>query len=140
MEIIVTGVSLIFFAGLFLSPIILLKIISKKAIKYKFFIYLTFGILISAILIFVLAWWKVESNRLLLIHYGYNFDGLNDEDYFKKVVPENKQKVKGLLISLMGIGWPVKAIMSIVFFFPYLVTIYIGSFLFGKKIQAKINF
>tara|TARA_R110001592_G_scaffold106518_1_gene298983 strand:- start:1277 stop:1537 length:261 start_codon:yes stop_codon:yes gene_type:complete len=71
------------------------------------------------------VWWVDYSDRLLMSHYGYDFDAMNDNRRFVNVEPENFEKVKQLEIGYFGIGWPLKAIMTFVFYSPYLLIVYL---------------
>lgn len=105
----------------------ILWILNKKNIKNKFFSYITTCILTSAILILIFAWWSYKSDKILLNHYGYNFNGMNETEYYEHVSAENLVRVKNLEYSIKGIGWPLKAIMTFVFYFPYLLIAYFGN-------------
>src|SRR6187402_1879928 len=116
MEILVTAISLTLLGGLLLCRIFLLRYINRTNIKYKFIAYLTIGTFLTAFIAFVFAWWGDTSNKLLLTHYGYNFEGWSVKDYYDNVAPENLERVKTLVTSMMGIGWPLKAIMNYAFY------------------------
>jgi hypothetical protein len=73
---------------------------------------------------------------LLLTHYGYDFDDMNNIERFRNVAPENLAKAKNLRISIMGIGWPLKAFMSYTFYFPYLLIVYF-VFVFIQRAKTK---
>jgi hypothetical protein len=133
MEIIAAIISFILLIGLILSPILILKKLNKSHFKYKFIVYLALGIIITSILMLVFAWWSYFSNRLLLSHYGYDFDAMNYQERFKQVSSNNLERVKSLEISNMGIGWPLKAIMSYIFYSPYLLLVYLVSYFFYSK-------
>ena len=83
------------------------------------------------------AWWADTSDQMLLEHYGYNFDAMNHTERFGKVSPDNMERVKSLEISIMGIGWPLKAIMTYVFYSPYLLIVYFITYFFRKKVQGQ---
>ena len=72
---------------------------------------MTIGILVTALLTLAFAWWSVTADEMLLAHYGYNIDGMNETEFYGKVAPENMERVKSLETSIMGIGWPLKAII-----------------------------
>jgi hypothetical protein len=133
MEIVITVVSLILFVGLILSPILILRLVNKSSIKFKFIAYLIIGLIATAIISLTFAWWVYTSDIMLLKHYGYNIDGMSEPEYYGKVLPENIDRVKSLEISIMGIGWPLKAIMAFVFYSPYLLIVYFLTYLIGKK-------
>jgi hypothetical protein len=52
----------------------------------------------------ILAWWGDTLNDILLSHYGYDFDAMNDAEKLTEVSNENIERVKQLEISTMGIG------------------------------------
>jgi hypothetical protein len=137
MEIIVTIVSLLLFVGLILSPILILRIVNRSNMKYKFIAYLTIGLIATAIIALTLAWWAYTSDIMLLKHYGYNSDGMSETEYYGKVLPENIDRVKSIELSIMGIGWPLKAIMTFVFYSPYLLIVYFLTYLIGKTSAKK---
>lgn len=136
MEILIDSIDFLLFVGLIISPIFLLRQINNTKIKFKFITYLTLGIILTAIVVFAFAWWIDTSNLILLKHYGYNIDGMNETEFYGNVLPENMDKVNSLVTSIMGIGWPLKAIFTFVFFLPYLLIVYFIFHLIGKN---KIN-
>jgi len=137
MEILTKIISFILLAGLISSPFLILYGLKRRNVKYKFIAYLTFGILITAAISLTLAWWSNTSNQILLSHYGYDIEAMNDTERFSKVTVENMERVKSLEISLMGIGWPLKAIMTYVFYAPYLLLVYLIIYLF-KRHKNKV--
>jgi len=78
MEFLVTAITLILLAGLLISPILLLRFINRTNIKYKFVSYLTIGVFLTSLITIVFAWWAYTSDLLLLKHYGYDIDGMNE--------------------------------------------------------------
>ena len=80
----------------------------------------------------LLAWWSNKSDQILLSYYGYNIDGMNEAEFYEKVSEKKIERVKELQRSLMGIGWPLKAIMSYIYYFPYLLIAYLISYLVNK--------
>lgn len=93
------------------------------------------------ILMMIFAWWSYKSDLILLKHYGYNIDGMNDTEFYGNVSPENMEQVRSLETSIMGIGWPLKAIFGYLIFIPYLIFVYSGKMLIKrlKKIKTKPN-
>ena len=85
----------------------------------------------------IFAWWTDYSNILLLKHYNgyvYNPDSDGYQIEYDNVLPENLERVKSLEIRVMGIGWSLKAIMSFVFYSPYLLIVYgVGQLIRRKK-------
>ncbi|MBK6819711.1 MAG: hypothetical protein IPG85_09080 [Bacteroidetes bacterium] len=139
MEIITTVVSLLLFVGLILSPIIILRLVYKSNIKLKFISYLTIGLIVTAIIVLAFAWWTYKSDIMLLKYYGYNIDAKNETEFYGKVLPENMDRVKSLKTSIMGIGWPLKAFMTFVFYTPFLLIVYFFSYLIGKNRAKNLN-
>lgn len=136
METIFDIISLALLIGLFLSPIIIAWRLNRLLIRYKFIIYLTFGILTTATIALTFGWWTDYSNYKLLGHFGYNFDAMNDKERFEKVSPDNIEKVKSIETSIMGIGWPLKVILTYVFYSPYLLIVYLVAYLFRNKTKT----
>ena len=134
MELISITISLVFLVGLVLCPIYILKRLSKAKKKYKFISYLTIGLISTFLIILTFAWWAYTSDSFLLVHYGYNIDGMNETEFYGKVSPENMERVKSLETSIMGIGWPLKAIFGFtyVFFYPFIV-------FFGDKLISNLK-
>ena len=132
METLVTAVDITLLGGLLISPIVLLRFLNRKKIKYKFIAYLTIGVLMTAFIVFVFGWWSYASDKILLTHYGYSFDGWSDKDYYKNVAPENLEKVKGIVTSISGIGWPLKVILTYAFYLPYILLVYAVTYLIGR--------
>ncbi len=85
----------------------------------------------------IFAWWSHESNLILLKHFGYNMDGMSETEFFGNVLPENLDKVKRLETSVLGIGWPVKAILGFVMTIPYLIIVYLGKIMIDRLKQNK---
>lgn len=139
MEILINIISFLLFIGLILCPIILLRKINKTKIKFKLITYLTLGLILTAIIAFVFAWWTYTSDLILLKHYGYNINGMDETEFYGKVLPENIDKVKSLETSIMGIGWPLKAIMTFIFYSPYLFIVYLIVYLIGKNKMNKLK-
>lgn len=95
-------------------------------------LYLILGISITSILILIFAWWSDTSNKMLLSHYGYDFEAMNVTERFENVSAQNMERVKRLEVSMMGIGWPLKAFMTYVIYSPYLIIVYMVSYLLKK--------
>jgi 4-amino-4-deoxy-L-arabinose transferase-like glycosyltransferase len=137
MEILTTTISFILLGGLIISPFIILYVLKKRNVKHKFLSYLTLGLIITATITLIFAWWTDISNEILLSHYGYDLDAMNDIERFTNVTEENMKRVKTLEISIMGIGWPLKAIMTYVFYSPFLLLVYLITYLFKKYKKEK---
>ena len=135
METLTTIISFLLLLGLIAVPIILFVAIKKwYRLKFDFMAYLILGLILTAGIMWTFAWWADYSDQLLMSHYGYDFDAMNDIERFQNVENENLEKVKQLEIGYFGIGWPLKAIMTFVFYSPYLLIVYIiGQFIKRKK-------
>lgn len=138
MEFLDTVITLTLLGGLLSSPFFLLRFINRTNIKYKFIVYLTIGIILTAVITLVFAWWTYTSDLLLLKHYGYDIDGMNETEFYGKVLPENMDKVKSLETSIMGIGWPLKAILTYIYYSPYLLIVYGVTYFIGRKKEKPI--
>ncbi|MBX9783922.1 MAG: hypothetical protein K2X48_11595 [Chitinophagaceae bacterium] len=136
MESIITIVSFIFIIGLIVTPVIIIWRLKKQNKKLSLLLYLALGVLTTTALTFVFAWWADISDKILLAHYGYNIDGMNETEFYGQVAPENMKKVKELVTSISGIGWPLKAMMTFVFYLPYLFIIYLISYLIERRRKA----
>jgi amino acid transporter len=136
MEKLITLVSFLLFVGILLCPILLLRKIKKTRIRYKFLTYLTIGLFLNAVIALVFAWWNYTSDIMLLEHYGYDIDGMNETEFYGNVIPENMDKVKSIQRSIMGIGWPLKAIFAFVFCSPWIIIVY---FVFYLTDKIKLN-
>jgi len=144
MEIIVTTINTLLLLGLISSPIIILRFVNKSNIKFNFISYFTIGLIVTAIISLIFAWWSDTSSIILLKHYdGYVFnpDSNSFQVSYEKVLPVNIDRVKNLELKIMGIGWPLKAIFMFVCFSPILLVVYfLNSFLdkIRKKKDSKI--
>jgi amino acid transporter len=136
MEKLITLVSFSLFVGILLCPILLLRKIKTTKIRYKFLAYLTIGLFLNAVIVFAFAWWSYTSDLMLLEHYGYDIDGMNETEFYGNVIPENMDKVKSIQRSIMGIGWPLKAIFAFVFCSPWIIIVY---FVFYLTDKIKLN-
>jgi len=132
METIITIADLLILGLIISTPILLLSTLEKFNTKWTFLVYFLIGLIVLAILIFVFSWWCNESNLILLKHYGYNIDGMNETEFYGNVSPENRERVNSLVTSVMGIGWPLKTVLGYVFAIPYLLFIYLGKLLIKR--------
>ncbi|WP_291856364.1 hypothetical protein [Marinilabilia sp.] len=125
-------------AGLIIiAPVLIFIILKKLKTKRPLIIYSLIGLFVLGVLMWIFAWWSYESDLILLKHYGYNLDGMSETEFFGNVLPENMDKVKRLETSIMGIGWPVKAILGFVMTIPYLIFVYIGKVLIDRILLNK---
>jgi hypothetical protein len=138
MEILTTTIKTLLLITLIVCPSFIIVGMNKLNLKNNFIIYTISGILITSILTFTLAWWSHLSNEILLSHYGYDFEAMNDIDRFRNITKENFDRVKELRINIVGIGWPLKAFMVYIVYSPYLLIVYLVTY-FYKKIKIKKN-
>lgn len=133
MEVLINIISTILFISLIIVPYIIYKLFKTRRIKYPFLIYFTFSMITSFIIIIIFGWWLNISDEYLLSKYGYNIDVMNEFERFKNVDLKNLEQVKTIEISQFGIGWPLKALFSFIYYLPFLLLI---CFYFHKK---KLN-
>lgn len=65
---------------------------------------------------------------------------MNETEFYGKVLPGNMERVKSIETRIMGIDWPLKAVLTFIFYSPYLLIVYFIIFLIGKnklKIQQE---
>ena len=118
LEYLISASNIILLLSFIFIPLILLrklKILEGKFLKVKFTFYV---LLICFVLSILTAFWKDYSSEILLRSYNayeYNPDLGNEQVEYKNVEPENLQRVKRLEQTIMGIGWPLRAIFLFVF-------------------------
>lgn len=132
MEILTTILSFSLLLAIVASPILVLFGLRKFNLKSNFIVYLILGITITSILTLLFAWWSDASKQMLLSHYGYNFEAITDTERFGNVSAQNMERVKRLEVGMMGIGWPLKAFMTYMVYSPYLLIVYLISYLLKK--------
>jgi hypothetical protein len=137
MDTIIDIVGLLIFGLIISTPILLHLTLKKFNTKWTFLVYFIIGLIVLAIQMIIFAWWSHESDLILLKHYGYNIDGMYETEFYRNVSPENREQVKSLVTSVMGIGWPLKAIFGYVFTIPYLIFIYFAMMLINRLKTSK---
>ena len=137
METLISITNFLIFGLIIIAPILILIILKRLKIKRTVIIYSLIGLSVLGFLILIFAWWTDKSNMILLEHYGYNYNGWSDVERFQNVVQENLEKVKRLETSIMGIGWPLKAIFGFVMTIPYLIIVYLGKIMIDRLKQNK---
>ena len=133
METLITISNLLILSLIISSPILTLvrlKNRNKKRVALKYFL---IGLILMILMISILTAWGEISNLILLNHYGYSVDGMN----YENVLPENRERVDTLVTSLMGIGWPLKAMFGFAMTIPYLIFVYFGKILIDKIMIKK---
>jgi amino acid transporter len=123
---------------LILGLILALPIFILFKLKQSLVVYSLTTLIILGVIIWIFAWWSDKSALILLDHYGFNSNGFNDTERFQNVTQENIDKVKSLETSIMGIGWPLKAIFGFLMTIPYLIFVYIVKVLIDR-IKKKKN-
>ena len=119
------------------SPYFVSKKVEKVLSKNRIFTSIVISIFIVVFLSFVFAWWTDYSNILLMKYYGYDFGIMGNEiDRLKNVDPKNIETVKQLKISIMGIGWPLKAIFGLVLLIPFSILTPTVYFLVKRKCSS----
>ena len=135
MNIITAIISLFLFFALVAAPIVIIK--RQKNSQNKFLGYFIPTIIITTILWIAFAWWADFSNELLLKYYGYNFEGMNAQEYYANVSSEDLEKVHEIERSMGGIGWPLKAIIMAPLFFIYSLVVYFAHRLLWRKTKTQ---
>ena len=140
MENLNTALKFVFLIALIILPILLLNKLYKRNLKMLFISYLTITFAVTFVLVFIMAWWSHFSIDLLLSHYGYDSNLLTETERLRNVSAEIIDRVKTLDSSRMGIGWPLKAILFYIFYSPYLLIVYFGSYFYKKsKLKRQTN-
>ena len=121
--------------GLIIASPIFIIFKLKRALK----VYYLLSLIILGVLVWIIAWWSDKSSLILLEHYGYNYDGLNNIERFQNVAVGNIENVKNLETSIMGIGWPLKAIFGFLMTIPYLIFINIVKVLVDRIKKKRPN-
>ena len=92
--------------------------------------------IISLPLIFIflclIAYWPQFYTDLKLELIGFDFDAMNDTARTINVSQELKEEAIRLYWSNMGLGWPLKAMLAMVFLIPY------PSIIYGFKILINV--
>lgn len=137
MEIIITSFNFILLLILIVFPLFLHKKLHTLKFKKSFILYLIFGFIVALFLTFLIAWWIDFSNKILLTYYGYEFEAMNDIERYENIKKENFEKIKVIERNMMGIGWPLKAIIFYTFFyFPYFLIVFI-LYSFYKRVRRN---
>ncbi|MCP2026249.1 hypothetical protein L1276_001393 [Flavobacterium sp. HSC-32F16] len=140
MENLNTALKFVFLIALIILPLLLLNKLYKRDLKMLFISYLLISAAITFVLVLIMAWWSHFSIELLLSHYGYDSYLLTETERLRNVSAQNIDRVKTLDSSRMGIGWPLKAILFYIFYSPYLLIAYFGSYFYKKsKLNRPIN-
>ena len=128
METLIPIINFLILGLIIASPIFILFKLKQPLIVYSLISLFSLGVLI-----WFFAWWSDKSALILLDQYGYNYDGLNVTERFQNVAAGNIDKVRKLETSIMGIGWPLKAIFGFLLAIPYLIFVYIVKVIIDRK-------
>lgn len=113
--------------GLF--PFFLFYLIKKyQKNKYRFCTYFFTGTILSVLLFSGLAYWSELDTKIRLKNFNgvvYNSDFEEFQINYENIAPENLKEVKAVESSMMGIGWPLKAILFSFIYIFYLLIVYI---------------
>lgn len=130
METTLNIVSFTLLIGLLLSPVLIAWRLHRLRLRHTCIIYLTSSLLTTAAMALAFAYWADTSDKMLLAHYGYDFDAMNDTERYEKVSPDHMESVKSIESRIMGIGWPLKAIVTYAFYTPYVLLVSVGAYLY----------
>jgi len=139
METLKSTISYILLLGIILVPILtFIQLKKRNRNKNDFMNYLVVGVLIVSVILLIGSWWGHYSTKLLMSHYGYDFEAMNKTDSFKNVSLNNLERVKNLKKDYLGVGWPFKAIVGLIMYSPYLLLVYFsGSLIRSMKRKIK---
>lgn len=122
--------------ALILFPLFIVMKLNKLKFRRSFIFYLILGLIGAFLFIFLIAWWVDFSNKFLLVHYGFDFQAMNDFERYENVKKVDFIEVKELEKQMMGICWPLKAILFyVVFYLPYFIIVFVLNFL-AKKLKV----
>jgi hypothetical protein len=74
---------------------------------------------ISFFLVLLIAYWPHFFADFRLVLMDFDFDGTTDDERTRHVDSSYKEEANRLYNSNMGIGWPLQAILVVVYYFPY---------------------
>lgn len=89
-------------------------------------------------LIALAAYWPHFYSDLRLELMGFDFEGMNDAERARNVLPELREEATTLYWSNMGVGWPLRMIYGIALFLPYPTVVWGGGVLI-KFMRRKRN-
>lgn len=138
METFIAAIDFLILAFIMAMPIALLILLKKLKTKHNFLLYVFISLLILGMVIIFFAWWSDFSSFLLMKHYGYSLDGMDEAEFYKNVLPQNVERVQQLQRKIMGIGWSLKAMFGFVMVLPYVIVVYILKIIMSA-IKNKMN-
>ncbi|NQX82460.1 MAG: hypothetical protein HRT66_10765 [Flavobacteriaceae bacterium] len=128
METIITITKLLLIILLVGVPFWILK--KTKGTKYRFFKYIIPSTILTSAVILFSVWWAHYSIGILLSHYEYLSEPMIPKERFINVSTENMYRVNQLIDDWTGVGWPFKAILFSIVYFPILIFIFFFNILF----------
>jgi hypothetical protein len=138
LDILITMSYLILSLSFVVLPIILLRKMKEVKTKYIYLKFLCCVLIICFFLSVLCAFWKDYSSEILLRSYNayeLNLDSGTEQVEYKNVKAENLERVKQLEQTIMGIGWPLRAIFIFVF---SILPVFFLTFLINEIIDTKI--
>ena len=110
----------------------------KDAIDFNnfsknFILLIGVGLVVTFMLVALIGWWAYFSNGILMSYYGYDFEAMNAIDRFKNVTSDNLEAIKLLEANLLGVGWPLKVILSYLFIVPIITLEYVAVYFLKIK-------
>lgn len=129
METFVTIISPMLFGISLLIPWICFLYAKRRIpFKHQLLNYLTLSLVFSVIMSLALASWDHYSKILLLDSYDAYLLNPDSNAYqvgYTLVDPRNMERVKALELSIMGIGWSLKALIAMPMIMGYFLIDYI---------------
>ena len=128
--------------GIAIQIVFLMLIISTPIITvlkgYGFFRVNLISIPFIFLVVVVGAYWPHFYTDFRLELMGFDFDGMNDSERAINVSPELREEATRLHWSNMGIGWPLQALLGMVFVAPYPSLVWCAGVLV-KYVKSRLN-
>ncbi|MBU1293623.1 MAG: hypothetical protein KJ609_06985 [Gammaproteobacteria bacterium] len=87
---------------------------------------------VMCLMMAIAVYWPHFYADLRLYLMDFDFDGMSDAERARNVAPEQRELATKLSWSNMGIGWPLKAMIGMVFLSPYPTVVWILSLVLRK--------
>ena len=98
---------------------------------------LLLSLLCCVVLVITLCWWSDAYPGFRLAAMGFDINGMTDAERLRQVAPEQQLEARELYLSRFGIGWPLKAIITVIFYaVPYALLVVISIFLIKRLYAA----
>ncbi|WP_010521250.1 hypothetical protein [Aquimarina agarivorans] len=121
---------------IFITPFI----IGKKIKKNNYLTLLFLSIILTFILSIISVYWSDDlSEEIIYKLYGFDTRGMSDsERWTRELNIEDKKTIEKIYNGSFGVGWPLKLIMSYIFFMvPY--NLIICALIYGWKRKKAPN-